>query len=32
MFSALNKISKIASLLVVRVMMAGWLGEDERKE
>jgi hypothetical protein len=32
MLSGLNKISKIASLLEVRVMLAGWLSEDERKE
>jgi len=32
MLSALNKISKIASLLVLRMLLAGWLSEDERKE
>jgi len=32
MLSGLNKIVKIASLLVVGMMLAGWLSEDERKE
>jgi hypothetical protein len=32
MLSGLNKVIKIASLLVVRPMLAGWLSEDERKE
>jgi hypothetical protein len=32
MLSALNKISKIASFLVIRMLLAGWLSEDEREE
>jgi hypothetical protein len=32
MLSRLNKIVKIASLLVVGMMLAGLLSEDERKE
>jgi len=32
MLSGLNKIIKIAIFLMIRMLLAGWLSEDERKE